>query len=62
MIASTFAGANVVWGAVKLALGEEPGAYRVRWGTVLLRYWGALGAHRGELAAGDWALHAEQQG
>lgn len=47
MVLSTIAGANVVYGAVKLALGEELPGFRVKWGTRLLRYWGGVGVSDG---------------
>ena len=43
MVLSTVAGANVIYGAVKLALGEELPEFRVRWGAKLLRFWGGVG-------------------
>lgn len=43
MVLSTIAGANVVYGAVKLALGESVPEFKIRWGTRLLRYWGGVG-------------------
>jgi len=43
MVLSTLAGANIIYGAVKLALGEGSPEYDVKWGTRLLRYWGGVG-------------------
>lgn len=43
MVLSTIAGANIIYGAVKLALGEELPEFRIRWGARLLRYWGGVG-------------------
>ncbi len=43
MVLATFAGANVIYGAVKHALGEEVPEFRVKWGTRILRYWGGIG-------------------
>lgn len=43
MVLSTFAGANIIYGAVQLALGEKPPKYSVKWGTRLFRDWGAIG-------------------
>ncbi len=43
MVLSTIAGANVIYGAVKLALGEEIPEFSVKWGTKLLRFWGGIG-------------------
>lgn len=42
MVASTLAGANVIWGAVKLALGEEVQPPTIKWGTRFQRYWGGV--------------------
>jgi carbamoyl-phosphate synthase large subunit len=47
MVLSTIAGANVIYGAVKLALGEDIPEFKVRWGTRLLRYWGGIGVYDG---------------
>jgi carbamoyl-phosphate synthase large subunit len=57
MILSTFAGANIVWGAVKLALGEEPPPFHILWGTTLYRYWGAIGVYQGKVIGSDWIYH-----
>jgi len=43
MVLSTIAGANVIYGAVKLALGEPLPEFTVDWGARLLRYWGGVG-------------------
>ncbi len=43
MVLATFAGANVVYGAVKHAMGEEVPEFDVAWGTRILRYWGGIG-------------------
>lgn len=45
MAASSAAGANVIWGAVKLALGEKVEPMTPRWGTVYQRYWGGVGLY-----------------
>ncbi len=42
MVLSTLAGANVIYGAVKHALGEEVPKFDVKWGTRLMRYWGGI--------------------
>jgi len=47
MVLSTLAGANVIYGAVKMALGEEVPEFHVKWGTRLLRYWGGIGVYKG---------------
>ncbi len=51
MVLSTLAGANIVYGAVKLALGEEPGPFNVKWGTKFIRYWGGVGVYSGKVIA-----------
>jgi len=42
MVLSTFAGANIIYGALKMALDEELPEFNVRWGTRLFRDWGAI--------------------
>ncbi|MGQ0535876.1 MAG: ATP-grasp domain-containing protein [Methanobacteriota archaeon] len=42
MVLASFAGANVIWGATKLAAGETPAPMKPVWGQQLLRYWGAV--------------------
>ena len=49
MILSTLAGANVIYGAVKHALGEEIPQFNIQWGTKLMRYWGVIGIKNGIL-------------
>jgi carbamoyl-phosphate synthase large subunit len=43
MVLSTIAGANIIYGAVKLALGEPVPEFKVKWDAVLMRYWGGVG-------------------
>jgi carbamoyl-phosphate synthase large subunit len=43
MVLAAFAGANIIYGAVKHALGEEVQKFDIQWGTKILRYWGGLG-------------------
>jgi carbamoyl-phosphate synthase large subunit len=43
MVLATFAGANVIYGAVKHALREDIPEFEISWGTRILRYWGGLG-------------------
>jgi len=43
MVLSTIAGANIIYGAVKLALGEVLPQFNVRWGARILRFWGGVG-------------------
>jgi carbamoyl-phosphate synthase large subunit len=49
MVLATFAGANVIYGAVKRALNEEVPEFEVSWGTRILRYWGGIGISEGSL-------------
>lgn len=49
MVLSTFAGANVIYGAVKHALGEEIPQFNIQWGTKIMRYWGAIGIEGGTI-------------
>jgi len=42
MVMAAMANANVIYGAVKLALGEPLPAFEVRWSTTFLRYWGGV--------------------
>lgn len=48
MVASTFAGANIIYGAVKLAIGEKPKIGKVKWGMKYYRTWGGLGVYDDE--------------
>lgn len=43
MVLSTFAGANIIYGAVQRALHEPVFSRDIIWGTRILRYWGGLG-------------------
>lgn len=43
MVLSTLAGANVIYGAIKYALGEKVPEFDISWGTRIIRYWGGLG-------------------
>ena len=45
MVLSTLAGANIIYGAVKYALGEDVPEFKIKWGTRLLRYWGGIGVY-----------------
>jgi carbamoyl-phosphate synthase large subunit len=49
MVLSTFAGANVIYGAVKNALNEKVPEFDIKWGTKLLRYWGGIGISKDEM-------------
>ncbi|VVB72565.1 ATP-grasp in the biosynthetic pathway with Ter operon [uncultured archaeon] len=51
MVLATFAGANIIYGAVKHALGEEVPDFEIKWGTRILRYWGGLGIREELLCA-----------
>jgi carbamoyl-phosphate synthase large subunit len=50
MVLSTLAGANIVYGAVKLALDEKVPSFEINWNTRLLRYWGGVGVTDGRTA------------
>ena len=43
MIFSTFMGANIIYSAIKSAMGENIPEFNLNWSTKLIRYWGALG-------------------
>lgn len=45
MVLSTIAGANIIYGAVKLALNEEIPEFKIKWGTRIFRYWGGVGVY-----------------
>lgn len=45
MVLSTFAGANIIYGAVKHALEEPIPDFNIEWGTKIVRYWGGLGVY-----------------
>jgi carbamoyl-phosphate synthase large subunit len=42
MVMSTLAGANIIYSAVKYALGESIPDFDIDWNTKLLRYWGGI--------------------
>ena len=50
MVLSTIAGMNVVYGVVKLALGEEIPEFKINWNAKLIRYWGAVGLAGAEVS------------
>lgn len=43
MVMSTLAGANIIYGAVKLALEERLEEFKVDWNARFIRYWGGIG-------------------
>jgi carbamoyl-phosphate synthase large subunit len=43
MVLSTFADVNIIYAAVKYALGEEVAKLNPSWGTKIMRYWGGIG-------------------
>ncbi len=43
MVMSTLAGANIIYGAVKHALGEVVPVFNIDWDLELMRYWGGVG-------------------
>jgi carbamoyl-phosphate synthase large subunit len=49
MVLSTFAGANIIYAAVKHALQEKVPDFDIAWGTRILRYWGGLGIKNGNI-------------
>jgi carbamoyl-phosphate synthase large subunit len=49
MVLSTFAGANIIYAAVKHALHEDVPAFHIKWGTKILRYWGGVGILNGNI-------------
>jgi carbamoyl-phosphate synthase large subunit len=51
MVLATFAGANIIYGAVKHAIGEQVPEFEIKWGTRILRYWGGLGVREEVLGA-----------
>ncbi|MHA1754627.1 MAG: ATP-grasp domain-containing protein [Candidatus Odinarchaeia archaeon] len=42
MVLSTLSGANIIYGAVKIALGEDVPDFNIKWGTKIFRYWGGI--------------------
>lgn len=42
MVLATMAGANVIYGGVKNALGESLPNFTIKWGTRIHRYWGGI--------------------
>ena len=50
MVLSTVAGMNAVYGAVKLALGEEIPEFKINWNAKLIRYWGGVGVAGDEVS------------
>lgn len=52
MVLSTIAGANVIYGSIKLALKEEIPDFNVCWNAKIFRYWGGIGIN-------DIVNHAE---
>jgi carbamoyl-phosphate synthase large subunit len=49
MVLSTFAGANIIYGAVKYALNEDIPEFKIKWGTKILRYWGGIGINENKV-------------
>lgn len=46
IVLCTNAGANLVYGAVKLALGESVSQYKIKWGMKMIRYWNEVYTYR----------------
>lgn len=42
IVLCTASGYNMVYNSVKIALGEKPIDYKIRWGTKMIRYWDEL--------------------
>lgn len=51
MVLSTFAGANIIYAAVKRALNEAIPGFKIEWGTKIFRYWGGMGLQEGKPVA-----------
>lgn len=51
MVLSTFAGANIIYAAVKHAMHEYVPDFKIIWGTKILRYWGGIGIRDGNAMA-----------
>jgi len=49
MALSTVAGANIIYSAVKLALGEKVPEMEISWGARLYRYWGGIGVGKSQV-------------
>jgi len=49
MIMATFAGANIIYSALKLSLDETIPDFDIKWNTEFLRYWGGISVIDGEL-------------
>ena len=49
MVLATFAGANIIYGAVKSALGEEMPTFDIKWGTKIFRYWGGISVYNNQI-------------
>ncbi|WP_411967230.1 ATP-grasp domain-containing protein [Haloferax sp. YSSS75] len=47
MVASTVAGSNLIYAAVKEAIGETQLEFGTNWGSKFYRYWGGIGKNRG---------------
>ena len=51
MVLATFAGVNVIYGAVKHALSERVPEFDIKWGTKIMRYWGGIGVTEEKVSA-----------
>ncbi|MGB9748234.1 MAG: ATP-grasp domain-containing protein [Candidatus Woesearchaeota archaeon] len=49
MVASTLAGANIIYASVKYALGEKIPKIKINWNSRIIRYWGAVGIENNKL-------------
>ncbi|GAB4335103.1 MAG: ATP-grasp domain-containing protein [Calditrichia bacterium] len=49
MVLATFAGANIIYSSIKSSLGEDIPDFNIKWGTRILRYWGAIADFNGQM-------------
>lgn len=49
MVVATLSGANIIYSAIKILLGEKIPKFDVRWDTKFLRYWGGVSIVNGEV-------------
>lgn len=49
MVLATFAGANIIYSAIKSLLGEDFPDFNIKWGTKIFRYWGGISVKDNEL-------------
>jgi len=49
MVLSTFAGANLIYSAVKCLLNEHVPDFNIDWNTRFIRYWGGIAINKNEV-------------